>query len=100
MADQAVVSVSDQGVGISPEDIGQLFEPFRRTGTSQESIAGVGLGLFVARRIVESHGGSITVESTPERGSTFRICLPTVEAKHWVREPRPELPAAARGALQ
>ena len=100
MADQAIVSVSDQGIGISPEDIGQLFEPFRRTGTSQESIAGVGLGLFVARRIVESHGGSITVESTPQRGSTFRVCLPTVEGQHRVWEPRPDLPAPARGALQ
>jgi signal transduction histidine kinase len=99
-AGQAVVSVSDQGVGISPVDVPQLFEPFRRTGTSQESIAGVGLGLFVARRIVESHGGAITVDSAPGRGSTFRLCLPAMAAHVRLREPRAEPPAPVGGSLQ
>jgi signal transduction histidine kinase len=71
-------SVSDQGLGISREDGDEaLFEPFCRTGTWKESIPGVGLGLFVARRIVEGHGGRISVRSELGRGSTFTVFLPT-----------------------
>lgn len=70
------LSVSDEGIGISAEDLEQVFSPFRRTGASKELVPGVGLGLFVARRIIESHGGRLTVESEPDQGCTFRVELP------------------------
>jgi signal transduction histidine kinase len=71
-----VLSVADEGIGMSTEDVDHVFEPFRRTGTSKEAIPGVGLGLFVARRIVEAHEGRISVTSTVGKGSTFTVRLP------------------------
>ncbi|MEO8796309.1 MAG: sensor histidine kinase, partial [Polyangiaceae bacterium] len=55
-----------------------LFDPFRRGERQSNSskTAGVGLGLFISREIVETHGGSISVDSTPEAGTTFRFSLP------------------------
>ncbi|MET0404839.1 MAG: HAMP domain-containing sensor histidine kinase [Cystobacter sp.] len=70
------LSVSDQGIGMSLEEQRHLFAPFQRTGSARERAPGVGIGLSVARRIVEAHGGSIEVESVPQRGSTFRVRLP------------------------
>lgn len=73
---EAHILVRDPGIGIPPEELQRIFEPFRRSSSSKEAFPGVGLGLFAARRIVEAHGGSISVESTVGRGSTFRLCLP------------------------
>jgi len=74
--DQALIWVSDEGVGIAREDLPYIFEPFRRTAASREEVPGVGLGLSVAQRIVRAHGGAIHVESQTGRGSTFRVHLP------------------------
>lgn len=74
--EHAVISVSDQGIGVPPAEQPRLFEPFRRAGSSASGIPGVGLGLFVARRIVEAHGGRIELQSAPGEGSTFTIRLP------------------------
>jgi len=74
--DHLILTVTDHGLGMSQEDRARLFQPFRR-GLSREDIPGVGLGLFVVRRIVEAHRGRIEVESSPGAGSTFRILLPT-----------------------
>ena len=71
-----VIAVTDRGVGISAEDQQRLFEPFRRVGLSKEAVPGVGLGLFVVRRLVEAHGGRIEVDSSAGEGSTFRVLLP------------------------
>src|SRR5690606_33963967 len=60
---EAVICVTDHGVGISETDQAHLFEPFRRLGLSKEAIPGVGLGLFMVRQIVAAHGGSIQVAS-------------------------------------
>jgi signal transduction histidine kinase len=73
---EAVFSVQDSGIGIAPSDLPHIFEPFRRTGASKETAPGVGLGLSVARRIIEHHGGRIEVESTCGVGSIFRVHLP------------------------
>jgi two-component system, OmpR family, sensor histidine kinase MtrB len=73
---EIVVSVSDEGIGISPEDRERIFEPFRRCGRSRELVPGVGLGLSVARKIVAGHGGTLEVESHLGAGSTFRVRLP------------------------
>jgi signal transduction histidine kinase len=73
---RAMVSIADEGVGIPAEDIADIWEPFRRRGASTEMIPGVGLGLWVARRIVEAHGGTIAVDSRLGSGSTFVVSLP------------------------
>jgi len=80
--DGVVLAVADRGIGIAPEDQRRLFDPFRRTGMSIGAYPGVGLGLFVVRRIVQAHGGHIEIDSAPGRGSTFRVCLPLVHHAH------------------
>jgi two-component system, OmpR family, sensor histidine kinase MtrB len=72
----AVLSVRDPGIGIAREAQGELFEPFRRVKLTGQELPGVGLGLFVARRIVDAHAGRIEIDSAPGRGSTFRVRLP------------------------
>jgi signal transduction histidine kinase len=74
--DEATLAVRDSGIGIAPADTKHIFEPFRRTRASREIAPGVGLGLSVARRIVEAHGGRIEVDSKLGAGSTFRVHLP------------------------
>lgn len=74
--DVASISVSDEGVGIATPDLDGIWEPFRRTGVSAETIPGVGLGLWTSQRIVEAHGGEIHVRSAVGRGSTFTLVLP------------------------
>ncbi|WP_437580709.1 ATP-binding protein [Sorangium sp. So ce887] len=74
--DGAEIAVRDRGVGIHPTDLGHLFEPFRRLKASAGAIPGTGLGLAVAKRIVEAHGGRLRVESEPGAGSVFRVELP------------------------
>lgn len=74
--ESAVVSVTDQGLGIPTEDLEAIWEPFRRSGASKELVAGVGLGLSSARRIVAAHGGTISVRSVLGIGSTFSFSLP------------------------
>jgi signal transduction histidine kinase len=65
------VTVTDTGPGIPPEIIDRLFEPFFTTKPN-----GTGLGLPITRRIIYEHGGSINVESQPNKGATFTISLP------------------------
>jgi signal transduction histidine kinase len=72
------IAVSDRGLGISAEDRKHIFEPFYRGREAvSRQIQGSGLGLHLVQRIVEAHGGTITVQSEPGRGSTFTIELPT-----------------------
>lgn len=74
-----LISVSDQGVGIDPKDLPRIFDRFYRTDSarSRDKLGGYGLGLSIAKKIVESHKGSIQVESRLHKGSTFIIHLPT-----------------------
>ena len=73
----AVVSVRDEGIGIPPADQERIFEKFYRVATPENlRIPGTGLGLTLVDHIVKAHGGSITVESEPGRGSVFSILLP------------------------
>jgi len=69
------VSVSDNGIGIAPEHVSRLFQPFQRLNLKSE-YEGTGLGLAVARQIAEAHGGSIGVRSNPEQGVVFEVVLP------------------------
>lgn len=72
--DGVLLAVTDQGSGMSGDQQAQLFQPFTRVG--ETALVGSGLGLFIAKGIVESHGGRITVQSEPGRGSTFTVRLP------------------------
>jgi signal transduction histidine kinase/DNA-binding response OmpR family regulator len=75
--DRAVrLSVSDTGSGIAPEDQAVIFDEFRQVGAIGERQAGTGLGLALARRLVEAHGGSIELESAMGTGSRFTITFP------------------------
>jgi signal transduction histidine kinase len=73
----AEIAVADTGIGIAPDQQALVFEEFRQAGGDYlRKAEGTGLGLALARRFVELHGGSIRVESTPGRGSTFVFVLP------------------------
>jgi signal transduction histidine kinase len=67
------ISVHDDGNGIPPDNIPHIFEPFF---TTKPAVKGTGLGLPVSFGIIKSHGGDITVDSTPDEGSTFTVTLP------------------------
>jgi PAS domain S-box-containing protein len=73
--DEIVIGVSDHGIGISPQGQAKLFRPFQRLEMSPQ-IKGIGLGLIVAERLVQAHGGRIWVESAAGEGSTFYFTLP------------------------
>ncbi len=72
----ARVAVRDQGIGIAPQDQARIFEQFERTADSHKHAAGLGLGLYITRKIVSLHGGHIDVESAPGEGSRFVVDLP------------------------
>jgi PAS domain S-box-containing protein len=71
----AALSVSDRGPGISPANLPRLFDRFYRIDPDG-SATGLGLGLYIARMLVDAHGGRITVDSTPGEGSCFTVTLP------------------------
>ncbi|MDB4961337.1 MAG: Sensory box histidine kinase [Myxococcales bacterium] len=73
--DEAVLTVRDRGIGIAPADQARIFERFERA-VSARNFGGLGLGLWIVRQLVESHGGTIAVESVKDEGSTFVVRLP------------------------
>jgi signal transduction histidine kinase len=73
--ERAVVRVRDHGDGVAPQDRERIFDRFERA-SSPSGVAGLGLGLYIARGIVTSHAGSIDVEDTPGGGATFVVELP------------------------
>lgn len=70
------VAVQDFGIGMPGNIVSNLFHKFYRSHRSRETVAGTGIGLYISKAIVESHGGSITVKSTEGEGSTFSFTLP------------------------
>ena len=80
--DSALLTVTDSGIGIAEDDRERVFEKFFRASEAASATGGTGLGLAVAREIVESHGGEIAVDSKHGRGSTFSVKLPVTAAVH------------------
>jgi signal transduction histidine kinase len=78
-SDAVQVEVTDTGCGIEPSDMKKIFEPFYTTKTDISSASrhsGSGLGLAFCKKIIDAHGGCISVESQPDKGSTFKMTLP------------------------
>lgn len=87
--DQVVTSVSDHGMGIPFDELGQVFERFHRgRQVSSTNYGGLGLGLYITKQIVERHGGSIWVESKEGAGTTFYFSLPAAVAVRQHEEPQ------------
>ena len=77
--DWITLAVTDTGIGMTPEQMGKLFQEFSQASSSTASkYGGTGLGLAISRRFCQMMGGDITVESEPGRGSTFTIRLPRI----------------------
>jgi len=74
--DELEIAVIDTGVGIDPADHERIFQEFEQAGSWEQRKEGTGLGLPLARRMIELHGGSLSLVSSPGRGSTFTVRLP------------------------
>jgi signal transduction histidine kinase len=96
------IAVADRGIGIQPAEQTRIFEPFYRTpDVVAAQIQGAGLGLSLVKRIVEAHGGRITVTSTPGSGSEFTVALPAASEEavgRTVREPIAESATQGHGS--
>ena len=92
-ADELEVRVSDNGIGIPPDEREQIFDTFHRAHA--QGYRGTGLGLSICRQIVERHGGSIRVEAAAGGGSAFVITLPTRTLPTTEPAPAPRQPADA-----
>lgn len=75
--DRVEIAIEDHGIGMPSSVIGNLFQKFYRSHRSRETVAGTGIGLYISKAIVESHGGNIGVRSEDGHGSVFTVSLPT-----------------------
>ncbi len=96
----AVISITDHGVGIASNDMDHIFERFYRGEPTDKhgnllDIRGMGQGLYVVKAIIEKHDGSIQVESTPRKGSTFHLFIPQAPPDRIKKHGRPEAHAAS-----
>jgi heavy metal sensor kinase len=81
--DRARVEVADTGIGMTPDVVAHVFERFYQADLSRSSASdGAGLGLSLVKWIVDRHHGTITVDSRPDHGSTFRVTLPAIQGQH------------------
>ncbi|HVQ22810.1 MAG TPA: ATP-binding protein, partial [Candidatus Saccharimonadia bacterium] len=87
------VSVTDTGMGMTPEQMEELFRPFNRLGRERTALQGTGIGLVISRRLAELMGGSIRVKSVPSEGSSFILKLPKAIDPDTVRSSLDDLEA-------
>ncbi len=95
-----VIAVEDSGIGLTPEQLGRLFEPFNRLGAERTGVRGTGLGLVITRQLVQAMDGELRVQSTPGAGTRVEVRLPLAPATVPVRVPVPSdarLPPAPAG---
>jgi two-component system sensor histidine kinase KdpD len=81
VSEKIVLSVADQGKGISEDEQSRIFDKFYRGRNSRDNVLGTGLGLSIAKGIVEAHGGKIWVTSQPGKGSIFSVALPIYKSE-------------------
>lgn len=74
------IAVTDHGIGMPGNVVSNLFQKFYRSHRSRETVSGTGIGLYISKAIVESHGGSISVRSEEGKGSTFTVAIPTYQS--------------------
>lgn len=92
--DHVTFAVADTGIGIDPDRLATLFQPFMQVESGLDRrFGGAGLGLLIVQRFAELHSGSVSVASEPGRGSTFIIKLPSVPPSHPAPAQEPEVPA-------
>lgn len=77
LGDTVEIAIEDHGIGMPGSVVSNLFQKFYRSHRSRETVAGTGIGLYISKAIVESHGGAISVRSEDGHGSTFTVSLPT-----------------------
>jgi len=85
--------LADTGLGMTPEQLAHLFEPFNRLGREQSGIQGTGIGLALTQQLTELMGGRIHVESAVGEGTTVHIVLPSAAARQIVAQPPTASPA-------
>ncbi|MFC4487612.1 PAS domain S-box protein [Tepidiphilus baoligensis] len=94
-AGQWGIEVADTGIGIDPERLDELFQPFSRLGQERGRIEGTGIGLVISRQLVEQMGGQFIVHSQPDVGSRFAFTLPGTAANNVIDVPNLRLPTLA-----
>jgi CheY-like chemotaxis protein len=96
--DRALIRVRDNGIGIAPEKLSRVFELFvQGSDAARERGAGLGLGLWLVKRLVELHGGSVEAHSDGlGQGAEFRVCLPLASSRRPADPPPRTMPAAAK----
>ena len=82
LAGELRVRIRDEGIGIAKDQLPHIFELFKQAGPSPQHAPGLGVGLALVRRIVELHGGEVTVQTRVGRGSEFVVSLPLADAEH------------------
>jgi CheY-like chemotaxis protein/two-component sensor histidine kinase len=87
---QVVLSITDEGLGLSTEQQAALFQPFNRLGAERTRIEGSGLGLVISRDLMRAMGGALTVQSAIGQGATFSLTLPLGQATQTAAAPAPE----------
>jgi CheY-like chemotaxis protein/two-component sensor histidine kinase len=83
--DAVEVIVTDTGLGMTPEQMGELFQPFNRLGRERSQQEGTGIGLVISQRLAELMGGTLRARSVPGEGSSFILALPAVSEPHSIR---------------
>jgi CheY-like chemotaxis protein/anti-sigma regulatory factor (Ser/Thr protein kinase) len=83
-----VIAVTDSGLGMTPEQLSSLFQPYNRLGRETSDIEGTGIGLVISRRLVELMGGTLEARSVAGKGSTFTLRLPAADAADTPDAPR------------
>jgi CheY-like chemotaxis protein len=100
LGNEVAIAVSDTGIGLSPDQLAHLWEPFNRLGAERTTVEGTGIGLALSQRMVQMMNGRIEVQSQAGRGSCFTVYLPGAEAPLSTDRRAAAAPADARRSAQ